>query len=126
MASTDGGTSWIPLCGKYTNAGNSNQDLDNPLYDNFQTEWVLEEVDLSDFVGMTDVRFKFRLISDAGVTEDGFTLMILLSIQIILMIQALMNLRKTCSAYSLIPHMMSSPCNSPIILLFHKLKFTMN
>lgn len=72
MASTDGGTSWIPLCGKYTNAGNSNQDLDNPLYDNFQTDWVLEEVDLSDFIGMTDVRFKFRLISDAGVTEDGF------------------------------------------------------
>lgn len=72
MASTDGGMSWTPLCGKYTNPGSADQDLDNPLYDNFQTEWVLEEIDLNDYVGMTDVRFKFRLIADGGVTEDGF------------------------------------------------------
>lgn len=72
MASTDNGTTWIPLCGKYTNPGGTNQDLDNPLYDNFQTEWVLEEIDLSDFLGESDVRFKFYLYADGGVREDGF------------------------------------------------------
>ena len=35
--SEDGGSSWIPLCGKYTKAGSVNQDLDNPLYDGIQT-----------------------------------------------------------------------------------------
>ena len=72
MASSDGGSNWIPLCGKYTNQGGSNQDFDNPLYDNFQTDWVFEEVDLSDFLGMNDVSFKFHFIADGGVTEDGF------------------------------------------------------
>ena len=72
MASTDGGASWAPLCGKYTNAGSSDQDEDNPLYDNFQSDWVLEEVDLSDYIGMTDVRFRFFFRSDVGATEDGF------------------------------------------------------
>ena len=76
MASTDGGSSWTPLCGKYTNQGGANQDLDEPLYDGFQTSWVLEEVDLSDYVGVSNVQFKFRLISDGGVTEDGYYLMI--------------------------------------------------
>ncbi|MBI3134528.1 MAG: immune inhibitor A [Bacteroidetes bacterium] len=72
MASTDGGSTWAPLCGKYTTPGNADQDLDNPLYDNFQPTWVLEEIDLSAYVGMTDVRFRFYLFSDGGVTEDGF------------------------------------------------------
>lgn len=72
MASTDGGTTWAPLCGQYTTAGGANQDLDNPLYDNFQLTWVLEEIDLTDYIDMPNVRFKFHLVSDAGVTEDGF------------------------------------------------------
>jgi carboxypeptidase T len=72
MISSDDGNSWIPLCGKYTNQGGVNQDFDNPLYDNFQSDWVFEEVDLADYLGMTDVRFKFHFISDGGVTEDGF------------------------------------------------------
>ncbi|MBK9191482.1 MAG: immune inhibitor A [Crocinitomicaceae bacterium] len=72
MASIDGGTSWTPLCGEYTNIGGSNQDNGNPLYDNFQLSWVLEEISLTDYLGMTDVRFKFLLVSDGGVTEDGF------------------------------------------------------
>lgn len=72
MASTDGGSTWAPLCGKYTNAGSVDQDFDNPLYDNFQSTWVLEEIDLTDFIGLTNVRFRFYLYSDGGVTEDGF------------------------------------------------------
>lgn len=69
--STDGGSSWTPLCGKYTNTGSANQDQGNPLYDGFQTTWVREEVDLSDYLGNT-VNFRFQLRSDNFVTEDGF------------------------------------------------------
>ncbi|MFK8045876.1 MAG: M14 family zinc carboxypeptidase [Crocinitomicaceae bacterium] len=72
MASTNNGTSWTPLCGQYTNLGTGNQDEDEPLYDNFQTDWVLEQIDLSDYVGLSNVKFKFRLVSDNFVTEDGF------------------------------------------------------
>jgi hypothetical protein len=72
MISTDNGSSWTPLCGKYTNDGGSNQDQGEPLYDNFQSDWVYEEIDLSDYLGVTNVKFKFRLIADGGVREDGF------------------------------------------------------
>lgn len=72
MASTDGGISWTPLCGQYTNAGVADQDLDNPLYDNFQMDWVLEEIDLTNYLGETNVRFRFYFYSDGGVTEEGF------------------------------------------------------
>lgn len=72
MISTDGQNTWIPLCGKYTNEGGSNQDQGEPLYDGFQTDWVLEEIDLSGYLGSAQVNFRFRLISDQGVKEDGF------------------------------------------------------
>ena len=72
MASPNGGTNWVPLCGKYTNLGSSNQDPGEPLYDDFQTSWVLEEVDLSDYVGISNVKFKFMLDTDQAVNEDGF------------------------------------------------------
>ncbi|MBK6951358.1 MAG: immune inhibitor A [Crocinitomicaceae bacterium] len=72
MASLDGGISWTPLCGKYTNPGSSDQDFENPLYDNFQSNWVLEEIDLTNYIGETDVRFRFYFYSDGGVTEEGF------------------------------------------------------
>jgi len=73
MISTDNGTSWSPLCGKYTNEGTNNQDQGNQLYDGFQTDWVQEEVDLSDYLGMNDIRFKFRLVSDTYTKEAGFS-----------------------------------------------------
>ncbi len=72
LGSPDGGTTWFPLCGKYTKTGNSNQDEGQPVYDGFQTEWVREEVDLTDLLGSSNVLFKFRLISDVWATEDGF------------------------------------------------------
>ncbi len=68
---TNGGGSWEPLEGKYTVMGNDNQAEAEPLYDGFYTDWVLEEVDLSEYIGNT-VKFRFRLESDGGVTEDGF------------------------------------------------------
>ena len=72
MISTNGGTSWSPLCGKYTVPGVSPQDVDEPLYEGLQSEWVLEEVDLIDYLGEDDVMFKFILITDGGLQMDGF------------------------------------------------------
>lgn len=71
-ASTDGGNSWTPLCGEYTKTGNDNQDEGQPLYDGFQTSWVQESVKLSDYEGQNDVRFRFKLVSDNWVNEDGY------------------------------------------------------
>jgi hypothetical protein len=71
LASDNNGATWNPLCGLYTKIGNSNQDNGNPLYDGKQLTWVKEEIDLSDYIGK-DILIRFRLISDGGVTADGF------------------------------------------------------
>jgi carboxypeptidase T len=71
LISTNNGSSWTPLEGQYTVTGNGNQATGEPLYDGFQTEWVQEEIDLSDYIGNT-VKFRYKLVSDSGVTEDGF------------------------------------------------------
>lgn len=74
MISTNNGDSWLPLCGKYTNTGVANQDdgEGEPLYDGMQMDWVLEEIDLTDYLDEADVRFKFLLITDGGLQMDGF------------------------------------------------------
>ena len=70
-ASDDNGTTWVPLCGKFTKPGNSNQDQGNPLYDGFQPTWVWEEISLSNYIGQT-IKIRFQLVSDQGLTYDGF------------------------------------------------------
>jgi len=69
--SVNNGGSWIPQCGRYTHPGNSNQDQNQPLYDGFQTTWVLEEIDLSDYLNQS-ILVRFQIVSDGGVNEDGF------------------------------------------------------
>lgn len=71
--SKDNGASWIPQCGNYTNTGVSDQSGANnePLYDGTQNDWVLEEIDLSDYLDDV-ILIRFRLISDGGVVKDGF------------------------------------------------------
>ena len=69
--STDGGSSWTPQCGNYTNAGSSYQEPGEPLYDGFQSTWVKEEISLSDYLGQT-IMARFTIISDGAVKEDGF------------------------------------------------------
>ncbi|MFD1551746.1 hypothetical protein DNU06_02400 [Putridiphycobacter roseus] len=72
MVSTDQGNTWTALCGEYTNMGEADQDMDQPLYDGIQSDWVLEEINLDAYLGMSNLKFKFRLISDGFITEDGF------------------------------------------------------
>jgi hypothetical protein len=69
--SIDGGNNWISQCGLYTNAGSSNQAEGQPLYDGTQNDWVLEQIDLSDYIGETiSARFTFR--ADNFSEGDGF------------------------------------------------------
>jgi len=69
--STNNGTNWIPLAGKYTHPGGSNQIAGSPLYDGVQATWVKEEIDLSNYVGQ-NIKIRFTLQSDGGVVGDGF------------------------------------------------------
>lgn len=72
MASTNDGATWTPLCGNYTVLGVAPQDVDEPLYEGMQADWVLEEIDLTDYIDEDNVRFKFLLITDGGLQMDGF------------------------------------------------------
>ena len=71
MASADTTLGWIPLSGKYTKPGTEDQAEGEPLYDGFQYTWVQEEINLADFLDQK-VWFKFVLVSDTYVREDGF------------------------------------------------------
>lgn len=71
--SIDGGSTWIPQCGLYTNEGSSNnsQPTGEPLYDGTQNDWVLEQIDLSDYLDES-ILVRFQLVSDNGARADGF------------------------------------------------------
>jgi len=69
--STNNGTTFTPLCAKYTHNGNSNQDLGKPLYDGFQRKWVKESIDLSAYLGQ-NIKLRFNMVADGGVEYDGF------------------------------------------------------
>jgi carboxypeptidase T len=70
-ASSDGGNSWSPLCGKYTVTGSPSQLPGEPLYDSYHEEWVKEQVSLNDFLGQ-NILLRFRLVSDNWTEFDGF------------------------------------------------------
>lgn len=71
--SLDNGNSWIPQCGHFTNEGSSNegQPTGQPLYDGIQNNWVLEQIDLSDYLG-EEITMRFKFESDGEVRADGF------------------------------------------------------
>lgn len=75
QVSTDNGSTWISQCGKHTNLGTSAngsiQPDGEPLYDGLQSEWVLEEINLSEYLGQS-LKLRFTFQSDQGATNDGF------------------------------------------------------
>lgn len=75
LVSTDNGTTWIPQCGNYTvtgtNANGSVQPNNQPVYEGVQSAWVLEEINLSDYLGQV-IKFRFKLGSDGGTVADGY------------------------------------------------------
>jgi carboxypeptidase T len=73
QVSTDGGTSWVGQCGNYTTTGISGgvQPVNQPVYEGTKSNWVLEEINLSDYLGQ-QIKVRFQLKSDGGTTADGF------------------------------------------------------
>ena len=73
QVSADGGTTWIGQCGNYTVTGVSGgvQPVNQPVYEGTQSNWVLEEINLSDYLGQ-QIKVRFQLKSDGGTTADGF------------------------------------------------------
>ncbi|MFK7980554.1 MAG: M14 family zinc carboxypeptidase, partial [Saprospiraceae bacterium] len=60
-------TDYTPLCGNFTVTNGAGE----PAYNGIQENWVLEEIDLSDYIGQ-EVTFRFELRSDEFVNADGF------------------------------------------------------
>ncbi len=71
QASTNNGSTWTALCGKYTVPGSAFQQFEEPLYEGYQFGWVKEEVNLSDYLGQT-IQLRFVLSSDNFSEYDGF------------------------------------------------------
>ena len=69
--SKDNGATWEPQCGNFTTTGTNIQPLGEPLYDGIQNDWILEEINLSDYIGET-IKARFSLRTDGAVTRDGF------------------------------------------------------
>jgi hypothetical protein len=73
--STDGGSSWTALATQYTDDA-SGQGVQvpagEPVFDGSQVVWVQNSVDLTPWLGVSDVRFRFRLSSDSSTHRDGF------------------------------------------------------
>jgi hypothetical protein len=71
MVSTNGGTSYTPLCGKYTVEGTDDQDPAQPLYDGIQTSWIKENINLDAYMGQ-NIKLRFRLKADGFQAGDGY------------------------------------------------------
>lgn len=71
--STNNGSTWIPLNGNYTQPGVSPQPVGQPVYDGSISNWVKEEISLSNYLS-SQVKFQFQLKTDAGVVRDGWYL----------------------------------------------------
>ena len=75
QVSTDNGTTWIGQCGNYTvtgtSANGSIQPNNQPVYEGVQSTWVLEEINLSDYLGQL-IKVRFQLKSDGGTNADGY------------------------------------------------------
>ena len=70
--STNNGATWEPQCGMYTGEGNSLQGINGqPMYDGVQNEWILEQIDLNDYLGES-ISVRLQFVSDSGTTRDGF------------------------------------------------------
>lgn len=69
-ASADG-NGWTPLCGALTKPGSWYQNIDEPVYEGRQTEWVQEEMSLNGFIG-GDVWLRFGINSNSETGRDGF------------------------------------------------------
>jgi len=75
-ASSNGGATWVPLEGLYTQPGSGIgvQPAGQPGYDGYQSTWVEETMSLAAFAGINNLKIRFEFRSDGGLTEDGWYL----------------------------------------------------
>lgn len=74
MISTNGGTSFTPLAGKYTEpSSGSFQPPNQPVYDGVRTNWVQEEISLAPYSGQ-QIKLRFMLKTDGSQQKDGIYL----------------------------------------------------
>ena len=75
QVSTDGGSNWIGQCGIYTESGTnmngSVHPFGKPVWHGVQSDWVYEEINLSDYIGQ-EIKVRFILRSDGTTRKDGF------------------------------------------------------
>jgi carboxypeptidase T len=69
--STDN-VNFVPVCGKYSTLGGVQQLYNTPIYDGKQSTWVLEEIDLHDYIGAKELYIAFNIGTDGGFEADGF------------------------------------------------------
>jgi carboxypeptidase T len=71
--STNSGSTWRSLRGRYTRLGSGDGTQPDTAYglDGTQTTWVEEQMDLSPFANRT-IKLRFRLTSDGSVQGDGW------------------------------------------------------
>lgn len=70
----DDGASFDWIATGYTEpgSGQGEQPAGEPVFEGTQTSWVLNTVDLTPWLGESNVRFGFRLLTDTSQTRDGF------------------------------------------------------
>lgn len=69
LVSTNNGSTYSPLCGKYETSPASFGGT-YPLYDGRQDEWVKEDIDLSAYLGQ-NIKIRFTLDADFYTERDG-------------------------------------------------------
>ena len=71
--STDGGSTWIPQCGNYTQLGGNNHQnaFNEPLYTGNQYEWIDEKISLMDYIN-SSILLRFKIITNGFGRRDGF------------------------------------------------------
>jgi hypothetical protein len=76
QVSTDGGSTWTPVCSKNTvqEPGTLDGSTINgqPALTGIRQDWTRELIDLSNFNGSTGVRFRFVFTSDGNGTDFAF------------------------------------------------------
>jgi carboxypeptidase T len=71
ISASDNGFIFTPLCGRFTKPGNRQQQDVKAMYDGFQDEWVLEVMDLQEYLGK-NLFLQVSLTADGTNQFDGF------------------------------------------------------
>jgi len=71
FVSDNGGSVWVPVCGRLSKTGSDDEDEGQPVYHGHLSHWAFEEINLDAFTGL-GINVKFEFVSDQSTTKDGF------------------------------------------------------